>query len=167
MRTLAALPLALALVLAAPARAGGADELVGLFMQSCVPFAGDTAGLRRWAKQIGLKPLPPGGQAAFLNGQPGIAFDASDAEGKFVLLSGDGGSCAALAERADGPLRADLESALTVAGIGFTGGADRADPQVPALRHREYAARKGARSWRIVLSTGDSAAHPMLSAVAE
>ena len=153
-----------------PARAGRAQELVGLFMQSCIRFSDDPAGLRNWFAQLGIKRLPAGGQAAFLQGQPGIAFDASNGEGKFVVVSGDGGFCAAVAEQADAArLAADLEQALSQAGIGFAVTADRDDPEITALHHREYRARKGDRAWRIVLSTGtaDSGAHPMLSAVAE
>jgi len=159
-----------ALLIAHPTRADSADQLVGLFMQACLPFAGDTAGLRKWAARIGLQALPPGGQAAFLQGQPGLAFDATNTEGKFVVISGDGGACAAVADRgAPARTTTGLEQALGAAGFGFVVTADRDDSQERALHYREYRARKGGRAWRIVLSTGapDSGAHPMLSATPE
>ncbi len=159
-----------ALLIPQPARADSADQLVGLFMQSCLPFAGDAAGLRKWAGGIGLRALPPGGQSAFLQGQRGLAFDATNTEGKFVVISGDGGFCAAVADRgARARITAGLEQALGATSVRFVVTADRDDPQEPALRHRDYRARKGDRAWRIVLSTGapDSGAHPMLSATPE
>jgi hypothetical protein len=139
-------------------------------MQSCVRFAGDTAGLRRWAMETGLKPLPPGGQAAFLQNQRGIAYDATNPQGKFVVASGDAGSCFAVAEHADaGQLTSDLERALQQAGLAFTGGQETNDPADKSLRHREFRVRKAGHAWRIVLSTGsaDSGAHPMLTILPE
>lgn len=160
----------LALLATAPAHAGEADQTVGLFMQSCVRFAGHTARLRQWATETGLKPLPPGGQAAFLQNQRGIAYDATNAEGKFVVASGEAGSCFVVAERADAArLTSDLEQALRQAGIGFTGGAETVDPVDKTLLHREFRVRQAGHAWRIVLSTGpaDSGAHPMLTITPE
>jgi hypothetical protein len=160
----------LAFLSAAPARADQPAQMVGLFMQSCVRFAGDTAGLRRWATDTGIKPLPPGGQAAFLQNQRGIAYDATNAEGKFVVASGEAGSCFVVAERADtARLTSDLEQALQQAGLTFTVGAETVDPADKTLLHREFRIRKAGHAWRIVLSTGraDSGAHPMLAIAPE
>jgi hypothetical protein len=166
-----AAPVALALLAAtAPAHADEAAQAVGLFMQSCVRFAGDTAGLRRWASETGLKPLPPGGQAAFLQHQRGIAFDATNAEGKFVVISGEAGSCSAVAQRADASrLTGDLEQALQQAGMAFSSGAETDDPADRELHHRDYRVRKADHVWKVVLSTGsaDSGAHPMLTILPE
>jgi hypothetical protein len=84
--------------LAVPARAdeapvANAKQVAGLFMQSCLQFAGDKDGLRDWAKKTGLKELPAEAQDQFLYGLPGVVFDASNKDGKFVLVSEDGGSC--------------------------------------------------------------------------
>jgi hypothetical protein len=160
----------LAFLAASPVRAGEADQAVGLFMQSCVRFAGDTAGLRRWATETGLKPLPPGGQAAFLQNQRGIAYDATNPQGKFVVASGEAGSCFVVAEHADAArLASDLEQALQQAGLPFTGGAETVDPADKTLLHREFRIRKAGHAWRIVLSTGraDAGAHPMLAIAPE
>ena len=165
-----AVPVLLGLLLAVPAYADQAEQSVGLFMQSCVRFAGDSTGLRRWATQTGLKPLPPGGQAAFLQNQRGIAYDATNPQGKFVVASGEAGSCFVVAEHADaGQLTSDLEQALQQGGLPFTGGAETVDPADKNLRHREFRVRKANHSWRIVLSTGvaDSGAHPMLTILPE
>ena len=75
-----------------------AKQVAGLFMQSCIRFAGDKDGLRDWAKKTGLKELPPEAQDQFLYGLPGVVFDASNQDGKFVLVSEDGGSCSTIAE---------------------------------------------------------------------
>lgn len=62
----------------------GAAQVVGLFMQSCIRFAGDPTGLRKWAPTAGIQPLPAKGQQAFLYGLPGEVFDASTKQGKLV-----------------------------------------------------------------------------------
>jgi hypothetical protein len=120
-------------------------------MQSCVRFAGDRAGLRDWARLNRLADVPEPARAAFLHGATGMAFDASNANGKFVLVSDDGGGCSAIAELADGPaLFGALEADLRQAGISFTLSRDLADPEERQVQHREYIARQGNRAWRIV-----------------
>jgi len=82
--------------------AGAASQVVGLFMQSCVRFALDPAGVRGWALHAGLKLLPPEGQQAFLYGLPGQVFDASTKDGKLVMISENSGACSTMAESASG-----------------------------------------------------------------
>jgi hypothetical protein len=131
-----------------------AAQLAGLFMQSCLPFAGDRVGLRNWAHQLNLAELPEQARAAFLHGAPGNVFDASNPTGKFVVISEDAGGCAVLAANASGPAVVKaLEDDLRQASIGFAPGPDAPDPQVKQLQHREYAASLGTRKWRIVAST--------------
>jgi hypothetical protein len=131
-----------------------ARQLAGLFLQSCVRFAGDRNGLRDWAHRTGLADVPEPARATFLNGAPGKALDASNPSGKFVLLSDDAGGCSVVAEMANGPALFDaLETDMRQAGIGFTLSRDIADPEEKQLRHREYAASQGARTWRIVAGT--------------
>ena len=123
-----------------------AKQVAGLFMQSCIQFAGDKEGLRSWAKKTGLKELPAGGQDKFLYGLPGVVFDASNKDGKFVLVSEDGGSCSVIAEMANGPVViTDLEQALSDAKIAFKVTAEKSDAQETALKHREYQASQGER----------------------
>ena len=122
--------------------------------QTCLQFAGDTDGLRAWAKSTKLRELSPTGQDIFLHGLPGIVFDASNKDGKFVLVSEDGGSCSVLAEAANGSaVVSDLEKELNEAQITFKITADRDDAMEKALRHREYTASRGDRGWLLLVST--------------
>jgi len=131
-----------------------AKQVAGLFMQSCVRFAGDHDGLRGWATRTGLKPLPQGVQDRFLSGLPGLVFDASNKDGKFVLVSEDGGACSVVAEMASGAgVIADLEQDLNEAGISFRMTTEKSDPQENALKHREYQASRGDRGWLLLVST--------------
>ena len=145
--------------LACPAKADeppvvNAKQVAGLFMQSCLAFAGDKNGLRDWAKKTGLKELPPKAQERFLYGLPGIVFDASNKDGKFVLLSEDGGSCSVVAETASGPgVIADLEQDLNDAKIAFKVTGEKSDAEEKSLAHREYLASQGQQQWLLLVST--------------
>ena len=77
----------------APLRAGSlpdqaAEQVTGLFMQSCIQFAGDKDGLRQWARKLALPELPAAIRDRFLYGRPGVVFDASNKDGKFVHKDG-------------------------------------------------------------------------------
>jgi hypothetical protein len=135
-------------------QSAAAKQVTGLFVQSCVRFAGDKDGLRGWAGKTGLKLLPAGVQDRFLYGLPGMVFDASNMVGKFVLVSEDGGSCSVVAEMASGPgVITDLEQDLNDARITFKVTAERADAEEKALKHREYQASQGERGWLLLVST--------------
>ena len=144
---------------ALPARADNAPDVnakqvAGLFMQSCVQFAGDKIALRDWARKTGLNELPAKVADGFLYGLPGVVFDASNKVGKFVLVSEDGGSCSTVAETASGAsVIADLEQDLNEAKITFKITADKIDPEERALKHREYVATQGDREWLLLVST--------------
>ena len=131
-----------------------AKQVAGLFMQSCMRFAGDTDGLRDWAKKTGLKALPQEAQDQFLYGLPGVVFDASNMDGKFVLVSEDGGSCSAIAQTASGSsVIADLEQDMNDAKIAFKVTLEKNDAEEKALKHREYMATQGDREWLLLVST--------------
>ena len=131
-----------------------AKQVAGLFMQSCVQFAGDKDGLRGWAKKTGLKALPVAVQDRFLYGLPGVVFDASNKDGKFVLVSEDGGSCSVVAEMANGPVViTNLEQDLNDAKIAFKVTAEKPDSEEKVLNHREYQASQGDRGWLLLVST--------------
>jgi len=157
-RTLTLFALGLALGHAAPTRAddpgaANAKQLAGLFMQSCLRFAGDQDGLRAWAKQMGLPELPAKPRQRFLAGLPGTVFDASNTAGKFVLLSQDGGACSALAESASGPaVLSNLEQDMHDAQISFKITSERTDTEEKSLRHREYTASANRRAWQLLVS---------------
>jgi len=131
-----------------------AQQLAGLFMQSCIQFAGDKDGLRAWAKKTGLKDLPAEAADNFLYGLPGVVFDASNKDGKFVLVSEDGGSCSAIAEIASGPsVITDLEQDMNAAKISFKVTSEKNDSEEKSLKHREYLATQGDRGWLLLVST--------------
>jgi hypothetical protein len=147
-----------------------AGQLAGLFVQSCLEFAGNSNALRDWAKRTGLHELPGEAQESFLYGLPGVVFDATNKTGKLVLISEDGGSCSVVAERASGPAVIDtLEQDLRRAQISFNLSRDGDDPKERVLHHREYTASMGKRSWLLLVSTVKDAAlgEAMLTANAD
>ena len=161
--------LVVGLALASPAaRAQSDPDLVGLFMEGCLPYVGNTAALRQWVTQTGLQPLNHEGQAAFLPGGNGVAYDASTQRARFVLLSGNDGTCSAVAEQAGrARVAAELESAFREAGIGFTMASDTPDPQERQIYHRQYRASAGGRNWQVVVSGPDSGAQPIMITASE
>ncbi len=138
---------------------GAAAQIVGLFLQSCVRFAGDPEGLRDWAVHAGIRPLPAEGQQAFLYGLPGTVFDASTKDGKLVLISESSGACSAMTEQASGSEVVKLlEQALQLSRIVFTMTREDDDKAETMLHHREYTASQGNREWRMLVSTVNGAA---------
>jgi|SRR5579871_5290920 len=154
-----AMVIAVAAVYVVPACAddpntASAKQIAGLFMQSCVQFAGDKNGLRDWAKKTGLKELPAQVQEQFLYGLPGVVFDASNKDGKFVLVSEDGGSCSAIADAANGTgVIANLEQDMNAAKMTFKMTAEKIDAVEKNLKHREYLASLAGREWLLLIST--------------
>jgi hypothetical protein len=149
------------------ARAGAPEELVGLFIQGCLPFVGNPPGLREWAIRAGLHPVPEQVLAAFLHGAPGQAFDASAAEAKLVLVSSDDGICSAVTNQATQQAVGDaLEAGFRQAGLAFRLAIERDDARVSAIHDREYLATKNAVGWRILAATvkGESGGEAMLTA---
>lgn len=131
-----------------------AEQLAGLFMQSCLVYAGDPPAMRAWARQTGLAEVPEPARGAFLHGASGMVFDASNTSGKFVVISADQGTCSTLTDAADGAsVLAALESDLGHAGIAFRTTGERDDSQDPALHYRDYTAVKSGYGWRIVAAT--------------
>ncbi|WP_428539076.1 NMCC_0638 family (lipo)protein [Rhodopila sp.] len=145
-------------------------QLVGLFLQGCLRFAGHPAALREWAHGNGLSALPEQGRAAFLHGAPGQAFDASVAGTKLVLVSSDDGICSTVTDQATGkPLIDALEDGLRQAGLRFRLVIERDDQVVSAIHDREYLAAEGSHGWRILLAVvkGDRGGEAMLTAAPE
>ena len=152
------------------AHADASEELVGLFIQGCLPFAGDAVGLRTWAKRAGLAPVPEQARAAFLHGAPGQAFNGSAAEAKLVLVSSDDGICSAVTDQSTQPAVTDaLEAGFRKAGLAFRLVIERDDAKISAIHDREYLAAKDKRGWRILVATvkGDKGGEAMLTAAPE
>lgn len=149
----------LLLAIASAQATDNAAQLAGLFMQSCAAFAGDRDGLRAWAARNHLPPLPPPGQSAFLRGQPGIAYDATNNAGKFVALSGDDGGCSAIAEHAEPQqLITHFEQDLRDSGLPVLVTDERDDPDDRALHHRSYRIGR----WIFMVSTAAGGEGPAM-----
>jgi hypothetical protein len=147
--------------------AGAPEELVGLFIQGCLPFTGDAAALRQWAGQTGLPPVPEKARTAFLHGAPGQVFDGSAAETRLALISSDDGLCSAVTDQATQQAVVDaLEAGFRQAGLAFKLVIERDDAQVNEIHDREYVALKDKRIWRILAATvkGDAGGEAMLTA---
>ena len=156
---------ALVLLMTPAQAADNASELAGLFMQSCVAFVGDREGLRGWVARNHLTPLPPAGQSAFLGGQAGVAYDATNNEGKFVVLSGDDGSCSAIAEHAKPQeLISRFEQDLRDSGLPVLVTEEGDDPVEHALHHRNY--RAGRRIFVVSTAAGGGEGPAMVTATA-
>jgi hypothetical protein len=150
--------------------AGTAEELSGLFLRGCLPYAGRPAALRQWAAREQLPEVPDPARAAFLHGAPGKVFDASNAAGKFALLSSDDGICAVVTDRADDRQTAQsLERMLRDDGLKFRLVIERNDKTNAKLHHREYLAAGHGGAWRILAATVRDAAsgQAMLTAAPE
>ena len=146
------------------------DQLAGLFIQGCLPFAGNPAALRTWATANSLPSLPAPATKAFLHGAPGQAFDASAPGAKLVLASSDDGLCSAITDKAaSAAVAQSLEAGLKQAGAAFRLAIDRDDTADKALHYREYLATRAGRSWRILVATVNDPAggQAMLTAAPE
>ena len=162
--------LAACLLVPAAAHAGAPEELVGLFIQGCLPFAGNAPALRAWAKDTGLPPVPEQARAAFLHGAPGQVFDGSIAGVKLALVSSDDGICSAVTDQATQQAIADaLEAGFRQAGLAFRLVIERDDSRVSQIHDREYLAAKNKRGWRVLAATvkGDTGGEAMLTAAPE
>jgi hypothetical protein len=137
-----------------PARAEPAAELTGLFMQACLPYAGNPKELRAWAAQKSLPEVPDPARTMFLHGAAGVVFDASVPPDKYVLISSDDGLCSAVTNQAKSQAVIDaLESDLKGAGIAFRLAIERNDKNVSEIHDREYLAVKNGHGWRILIAT--------------
>lgn len=142
-----------------PAASIPADEAAGLFAQSCVPFAGDRPALQAWVEEHHLRALPPGGQEAFLRGQPGTVYDATTPATKLALIVGQDGSCLVATPAIDA---AALTAALTrnagLLGLTLDLQPPRSEANGAGFTWREWIGRKGQRLWTISLGTGSGLA---------
>jgi hypothetical protein len=135
------------------ARADVAPQLVGLFIQGCMPFAGNPEALRAWAGRTGLPPVPEQARVAFLHGAPGQVFNGSTADGKLVLVSSNDGICSVVTDLATQQAVVDaLEAGLQQAGAAFRLAIERDDKTEPEIHDREYLATKDGRGWRVLLA---------------
>lgn len=140
---------------------------MGLFIQGCLPFVGNAAALRDWARQTGLPAAAEPARNAFLHGAPGQVFDASAADAKLVLVSSDDGLCSAVTDQATERSVTDaLEAGLRQGGLKFRLVVERDDPHVAAIHDREYLVAKANTGWRVLAATvkGNEGGQAMLTA---
>jgi hypothetical protein len=130
------------------------DQLAGLFIQGCLPFAGNPAALRAWAADNQLPALPDAATKAFLLNAPGRAYDATASDTKLVLASSDDGICSAITDKAtSADVTQALEAGLKQAGTAFRLAIERDDTGDRAIHYREYLVTRNGRSWRILAAT--------------
>lgn len=143
---------------------------MGLFIQGCLPFAGNVAGLRDWANRVGLPTVPERASAAFLHGAPGQAFDASVEGTKLVLVSSDDGICSVATDKATQQAVIEaLETGLRQAALAFRLVIERDDAHQTEIHDHEYLAARGKEGWRILAATvkDQSGGEAMLTAARE
>jgi len=125
-----------------------------MFMDTCVHFAGDTAGLRSWLAKQGVPEMPAEPRRSFLGDRRGKVYDTSEENTRLALVSADDGSCSAYAEFADREqLARNLEGALHEANDNFTAQGEHADARDPTLARRDYRATIGTRQWLVLVTT--------------
>ncbi len=140
----------------------GADQVVGLYMATCIRYPGDSAGLRAWVTGRGAPPMPRQAADMFLTGRPGQVYDVSYQDTRLALISLDDGGCEAVAEFADpqdvvGYLATALQQSGTVAKVQ----GDFTDPRRPTVHQRVWQATLGGRQW--VLNAVTAAEVPQAS----
>lgn len=72
-----------------------AAQLIGLFTQTCVQFAGRRDALRDFLTRKGVPELSEGGKAIFLRARKGVGYDATNKVTRLALVSEDNGACTA------------------------------------------------------------------------
>ncbi len=134
--------------------ADGADQVVGLFLQTCLHYAGNAPGLRSWLAQERAPQMAQQMQSFFLAGRQGTVYDVSSQTVRLALVSADDNSCSAYADTADaGQTIAYLQQAMQQAGIRFTGQAAPPDQRNPSLSHAGYQAMISNRPWAVLVTT--------------
>ncbi len=140
----------------------GADQVVGLFVATCLRYPGDVAGLRGWVSGQGAPAMPRQAADAFLSGRPGQVFDVSYQTTRLALISLDDGGCEAVAEFADPQLVVSyVAEALRQAATPATPKGDFSDRQHPGVSQRVWEATLAGRQW--VLNAVTAAQPPQAS----
>ncbi len=120
----------------------GAQQVVGLFMATCLQFGASRDQMRGFLQQQGAHILPAPTRDFFLQGRPGVVYDTSYRQTTHLaLVSLDNGGCEAVSEFADPDLViTDLTQALAQAQIpAQPQGPNTADPRNPSIHHQSYA----------------------------
>ena len=135
----------------------GAGQIVGLFMQACVPQYGDIFAVRKWLEDRKIPHMADAGAVHFLSGRSGTVYDASNATGRYGVTTLDNGVCDAFAETA---LASDvidfLETSLKSKGLTVIRLKDYADPHAARLHHYDYLIVRDGVNYNLVASVSDA-----------
>jgi len=152
----------------ASAQAGRPDanagQTVGLFDQSCLRFAGDTAGLRNWIWAHNLPQVQEDQAAPFLGAiGTGEVFGASTPDGKLALVSYDSGACRVVALAADAPTAENmLLTILGKLGVSVSQILSRSKPD-GSSKQDVFEATLGPRRWKISITSKPHSDAPNLA----
>lgn len=141
-----------------------AGQIVGLFEQSCMRFAGDPAGLRSWISTHHL-PQVPAEQAALFLGPIGTGevFGASTPSGKHALVSYDSGACQVIAMAGDAPtVWRTLLALLGKLGVSVSQILVRSKPDGSSTQQL-FDATLGSRHWKISITSKPHSGAPKLA----
>lgn len=132
----------------------GANEVVGLFVQTCLKYAANPNALRTWLAQQQAPEMPAQMRDYFLAGRKGMVYDVSYRAIRLALASADDGSCSAYAETADpGLTLSDLRQALQQGNVAATEQAVPPDTQHPNLQHTNFRVTLEGRPYSVLTTT--------------
>ncbi|MBN8890295.1 MAG: hypothetical protein J0I21_09315 [Alphaproteobacteria bacterium] len=147
---------------AAPDR--DAEQVAGLFVRSCMSFAGDPAGLRHWIAANHLPQVPEGQAAVFLGSAgTGEVFGASNRFGKHALVSFDSGACEVIAMAGDAPtVQRTLLTLLGKLGVSVSQVLVRSEPDGSSTQDL-FDAAHGSRHWKVSITSKPHSDAPNLA----
>lgn len=153
------LPLALIVVCIAfcgtsQAQGIGDRQGAGLFVQSCIKFAGQAPALRSWAAERHLPPSPEPMASELKRRDPGASvFVASSPGVQMALISLDNGVCRILMQHGDADrVEGAVFDALAKAGVGnaLIRQEERGGPAAKMRLYKANFARQRYWSWSVV-----------------
>jgi hypothetical protein len=149
---------------ASPAQ--GADEVVGLFTETCVRYAGNPGALRSWLAQQQAPQMPDQMKSFFLGGRQGMVYDVSYQSVRLALVSGDDNTCSAYAEVADpNQVVSDLQQAMQEGGAVMMLQGQHPDQRDASLAHHDYMATINNTRWLVLVTTASLPGPGKLQAV--
>lgn len=140
-----------------------AAQMIGLFTQTCVQFAGRPEALRDFLGKRGVPELNEAGKAIFLRERKGVGFDASNKVTRLALVSENNGTCTAfMGEGSNADIVPQLHSFLKGLSVQATQVSDEQKPEGRSVVDRLTI---GDRAYLLVISTNNQPAAPIQAAV--
>ena len=139
-------------------------QVAGLFLQSCLRFAGDPAALRSWIAAHQLPQVPEAQAPLFLGSiGTGQVFGASTASGKHALVSYDSGACQVIAMAGDASaVQQKLLASLHDLGVAVSRVLARSTPDGSSTQDL-FDATLGSRHWKFSIMSKPHADAPNLA----